>query len=136
MSLDNQAAGGTAAAVAFSTFASLLVPKPPDMAAIFMVTAVGSGSVGYWISKATDFKTMGCWRRFIVGVVVILILVLLSYGYVVYYHLPTPTFLQDIGGFAAFGVMFATICFVLGLLQIEVFRSRPGSEESGAELEN
>lgn len=126
MSFNWQTAGGTGVAIAISSFATFLVPTPPDMAAVFTVTAVGSGPVGYWISRAKRFDGLDVRPRLFVGAIVILSLVLLSYGYLVYYHLPTPTFLQDIGGFAAFGLMFATVCFVLGLLQIDVFRSESG----------
>ncbi len=126
MTFNRQNAGGTAAALAISGLASQLVPTPPDMVAVFTVTAVGSGATGYWISRAEYFNTIGIKGRVIIGGLVVALLVLLSYVYMVYYHLSAPSALQDIFGFLAFGVMFVTVCFVLGVLQIEVFR--PGSD--------
>ena len=129
MTFNPQNAGGTAAALALSGFASQLVPTPPDMIEVFTVTAVGSGAVGYWISRAEYFSNIGLRGRLIIGGLVVVMLVLLSYGYMVYYNLPTPSVLLDIISYLAFGVMFATVCLVLGLLQIEVFN--PGSESPG-----
>jgi hypothetical protein len=125
MTVDWQNTAGSAAAAAISGFASWLAPTPPDAKPIFVITAIGSGAAGYWISRASGFKRMSIPGRIAVAVIVILILVLLSYGYIVYYRLLTPTTAQDILGFTAFGVFFATICFALGLLQIEIFKVSP-----------
>jgi hypothetical protein len=124
--IDHQNAYGSAAAIALSGFATWLVPTPPDAKPLFVIIAIGSGAIGYWISRASGFKGMGIPGRITTGIIVVVLLVLLSYGYLVYYHLLSPTAPQDILGFLAFGAAFATLCFGLGLLQIEVFRVGPG----------
>jgi hypothetical protein len=119
---------GVATAGALTALAMFFVPVPNDLEAVFRVSAVVSGSIGYWISRQTSHKPLSLAGVLGTSAAILVLIPVSAIYYVKYLHVPTPDVWQDILGFMAFEIFFATICFLLGSLYGNFLGSGGGSD--------
>lgn len=119
MEIASRTAGGFVVVV-LTGLAGYLAPTPEDVEAVFNITAIGSGLAGYWIGSSDDIRAWSAGHRTAIGLVIIFGLPIISLLYMKYYHEPAPGFILDILAFVGFSIILASVCFLLGVLGIDI----------------